>query len=177
MPEYEIIPQDPIDKLTQEIENLKTDLRELKGQLKDNIENIKRELSLPNENNPLLRKEVNYSQNFSVDISFYKEIVNSLIKSNVDLQAKISELVVVSNNLYREIKNLLDIFKEAAISRKEAKNDNNLNNVDILKRLENLEKANLKIAELLDSFKKYMDNSKDNNVKPVTNNNPLYRKI
>jgi predicted nuclease with TOPRIM domain len=101
-----------------------------------------------------------YTQS-NIDTSFYKEIVNSLIKSNIDLQAKISELVVVTNNLYKEIKNLFDIFKEAALLRPKERETND-NNIELLKRIENLEKANLKVAELLDNLKKQMESIKNN---------------
>ncbi len=116
--EYELMPTDPVEKLVEEIENLKDDLAKLKSELKNNIEEIKRQVSTPSETNPIIKKETQtqmYYAQSNIDTSFYKEIVNSLIKSNIDLQAKISELVVVTNNLYKEIKNLFDIFKEAAL--------------------------------------------------------------
>ncbi|MFP3284051.1 MAG: hypothetical protein RXO65_01210 [Candidatus Nanopusillus acidilobi] len=162
--EYELIPTDPVEKLVEEVENLKNDLAALKNELKDNIEEIKRQISIPSETNPVAKKEVQsqlYYAQSNIDTSFYKEIVNSLIKSNIDLQAKISELVVVTNNLYKEIKNLFDIFKEAALLRPKEKEVSE-NNIELLKRIENLEKANLKIAELLDNLKKQIESIKSN---------------
>jgi len=157
--EYELMPTDPVEKLVEEIENLKDDLAKLKNELKNNIEEIKRQVSTPSETNPIIKKEAQaqmYYAQSNIDTSFYKEIVNSLIKSNIDLQAKISELVVVTNNLYKEIKNLFDIFKEAALLRPKERETND-NNIELLKRIENLEKANLKVAELLDNLKKQID--------------------
>ena len=162
--EYELMPTDPVEKLVDEIEGLKNDLAALKNELKNNIEEIKRQVSTPSETNPVVKKETQaqmYYAQSNIDTSFYKEIVNSLIKSNIDLQAKISELVVVTNNLYKEIKNLFDIFKEAALLRPKEKETNG-DNIELLKRIENLEKANLKVAELLDNLKKQMENIKGN---------------
>jgi predicted nuclease with TOPRIM domain len=162
--EYELMPTDPVEKLVDEIEGLKNDLATLKNELKNNIEEIKRQVSTPSETNPVVKKETQaqmYYAQSNIDTSFYKEIVNSLIKSNIDLQAKISELVVVTNNLYKEIKNLFDIFKEAALLRPKEKEENG-DNIELLKRIENLEKANLKVAELLDNLKKQMENIKVN---------------
>jgi len=162
--EYELMPTDPVEKLVEEIENLKDDLATLKSELKNNIEEIKRQVSIPSETNPIIKKEAQaqmYYAQSNIDTSFYKEIVNSLIKSNIDLQAKISELVVVTNNLYKEIKNLFDIFKEAALLRPKEKETND-NNIELLKRIENLEKANLKVAELLDNLKKQIESIKGN---------------
>ena len=162
--EYELIPTDPVEKLVEEIENLKNDLATLKNELKNNIEEIKRQISMPSEENTIVKKEAQaqmYHAQSNIDTSFYKEIVNSLIKSNIDLQAKISELVVVTNNLYKEIKNLFDIFKEAALSRPKER-ETNENNIELLKRIENLEKANLKVAELLDNLKKQIESIKGN---------------
>jgi len=162
--EYELMPTDPVEKLVDEVEGLKNDLATLKNELKNNIEEIKRQVSTPSETNTVVKKEtqaqMHYAQS-NIDTSFYKEIVNSLIKSNIDLQAKISELVVVTNNLYKEIKNLFDIFKEAALLRPKEKETNG-DNIELLKRIENLEKANLKVAELLDNLKKQMENIKGN---------------
>ncbi|MFP3132225.1 MAG: hypothetical protein RXQ77_02705 [Candidatus Nanopusillus sp.] len=162
--EYELMPTDPVEKLVDEIEGLKNDLATLKNELKNNIEEIKRQVSTPSETNPVVKKETQaqmYYAQSNIDTSFYKEIVNSLIKSNIDLQAKISELVVVTNNLYKEIKNLFDIFKEAALLRPKEKETNG-DNIELLKRIENLEKANLKVAELLDNLKKQMENIRGN---------------
>jgi predicted nuclease with TOPRIM domain len=161
MPSYEIISTDPIEKLMQEIENLKNDLKALKSELKNNIEEIKSQISLPIENN-FVKKEVqnNHAQG-NIDVNFYKEIVNSLIRSNIDLQAKISELVVVSNNLYREIKNLFEIFKEAALTRQRGPREEKELNEEFVKRLENLEKANLKVAEMLDNLKRQLEDLKN----------------
>lgn len=162
--EYELMPTDPVEKLVEEIENLKDDLAKLKSELKNNIEEIKRQVSTPSETNPIIKKETQtqmYYAQSNIDTSFYKEIVNSLIKSNIDLQAKISELVVVTNNLYKEIKNLFDIFKEAALLRPKEK-ETNENNIELLKRIENLEKANLKVAELLDNLKRQIESMKSN---------------
>ncbi|BFI73614.1 hypothetical protein YN1_6010 [Nanoarchaeota archaeon] len=164
MSSYEIISSDPIEKLTQEIENLKNDLKTLKSELKNNIDEIKNQIKIPSPENNITKKEVQTSyqvSNNSIDINFYKEIVNSLIKSNIDLQAKISELIVVSNNLYKEIKNLFDIFKEAALTRpREQKSEKGIDD-EVAKRLENLEKANLKVAEILDNLKKQLDEIKN----------------
>ena len=162
--EYELMPTDPVEKLVDEIEGLKNDLAALKNELKNNIEEIKRQVSTPSETNPVVKKETQaqmYYAQSNIDTSFYKEIVNSLIKSNIDLQAKISELVVVTNNLYKEIKNLFDIFKEAALLRPKEKETNG-DNIELLKRIENLEKANLKVAELLDNLKKQIENIRGN---------------
>ena len=162
--EYELMPTDPVEKLVDEVEGLKNDLATLKNELKNNIEEIKRQVSTPSETNPVVKKETQaqmYYAQSNIDTSFYKEIVNSLIKSNIDLQAKISELVVVTNNLYKEIKNLFDIFKEAALLRPKEKETNG-DNIELLKRIENLEKANLKVAELLDNLKKQMENIRGN---------------
>jgi len=162
--EYELMPTDPVEKLVEEMENLKNDLATLKNELKNNIEEIKRQISMPSETNPIVKKETQsqlYYAQSNIDTSFYKEIVNSLIKSNIDLQAKISELVVVTNNLYKEIKNLFDIFKEAALL-KPKERETNEDNIELLKRIENLEKANLKVAELLDNLKKQIESVKGN---------------
>jgi len=162
--EYELMPTDPVEKLVEEMENLKNDLATLKNELKNNIEEIKRQISMPSETNPIVKKETQsqlYYAQSNIDTSFYKEIVNSLIKSNIDLQAKISELVVVTNNLYKEIKNLFDIFKEAALL-KPKERETNEDNIELLKRIENLEKANLKVAELLDNLKKQIESIKGN---------------
>ena len=175
MPSYEIISVDPIEKLTQEIENLKNDLKTLKAELKNNIEEIKNQIKIPSEDNPVIKKEVSVVSNNNIDPSFYKEIVNSLIKSNIDLQAKISELIVVSNNLYKELKDLFEIFKEAALTRpRERKNESEID-VEIVKRLENLEKANLKVAEILDNLKKQIDEMKNqqSNTKTFGNQTPV----
>jgi len=160
--EYELIPTDPVEKLVEEMENLKNDLAALKNELKNNIEEIKRQISMPSEINTIVKKEAQaqmYHAQSNIDTSFYKEIINSLIKSNIDLQAKISELVVVTNNLYKEIKNLFDVFKEAALLRPKERETND-NNIELLKRIENLEKANLKVAELLDNLKKQIESIK-----------------
>jgi len=162
--EYELMPTDPVEKLVEEMENLKNDLATLKNELKNNIEEIKRQISMPSETNPIVKKEAQsqlYYAQSNIDTSFYKEIVNSLIKSNIDLQARISELVVVTNNLYKEIKNLFDIFKEAALL-KPKERETNEDNIELLKRIENLEKANLKVAELLDNLKKQIESVKGN---------------
>ena len=162
--DYELIPTDPLEKLVEEIENLKDDLATLKRELKNNIEEIKKQVSIPSETNPIAKKEAQahlYYVQSNVDTSFYKEIVNSLIKSNIDLQAKISELVVVTNNLYKELKSLFEIFKEAALLRPKEK-ETHENNAELIKRIENLEKANLKVAELLDNLKKQIESIKNN---------------
>ncbi len=162
--DYELIPTDPLEKLVEEIENLKNDLAILKRELKNNIEEIKRQVSTPSETNPIAKKETQaqlYYVQSNIDTSFYKEIVNSLIKSNIDLQAKISELVVVTNNLYKELKSLFEIFKEAALLRPKEK-ETHENNAELIKRIENLEKANLKVAELLDNLKKQIESIKNN---------------
>jgi len=162
--DYELIPTDPLEKLVEEIENLKNDLATLKRELKNNIEEIKRQVSTPSETNPIAKKEAQaqlYYAQSNIDTSFYKEIVNSLIKSNIDLQAKISELVVVTNNLYKELKSLFEIFKEAALLRPKEK-ETHENNAELIKRIENLEKANLKVAELLDNLKKQIESIKNN---------------
>jgi Mg2+ and Co2+ transporter CorA len=162
--DYELIPTDPLEKLVEEIENLKNDLATLKRELKNNIEEIKRQVSIPSETNPIAKKEAHaqlYYAQSNIDTSFYKEIVNSLIKSNIDLQAKISELVVVTNNLYKELKSLFEIFKEAALLRPKEK-ETHENNAELIKRIENLEKANLKVAELLDNLKKQIESIKNN---------------
>jgi uncharacterized coiled-coil DUF342 family protein len=161
---YELIPTDPLEKLVEEIENLKNDLAILKRELKNNIEEIKKQVSIPSETNPIAKKEAQaqlYYVQSNIDTSFYKEIVNSLIKSNIDLQAKISELVVVTNNLYKELKSLFEIFKEAALLRPKEK-ETHENNTELIKRIENLEKANLKVAELLDNLKKQIESIKNN---------------
>ncbi len=161
---YELIPVDPVEKLVEEIENLKNDLATLKRELKNNIEEIKKQVSIPSETNQIAKKEAQaqlYYVQSNIDTSFYKEIVNSLIKSNIDLQAKISELVVVTNNLYKELKSLFEIFKEAALLRPKEK-ETRENNTELLKRIENLEKANLKVAELLDNLKKQIESIKNN---------------
>jgi len=162
--DYELIPVDPLEKLVEEIENLKNDLATLKRELKNNIEEIKKQISVPSETNQIAKKEAQaqlYYVQSNIDTSFYKEIVNSLIKSNIDLQAKISELVVVTNNLYKELKSLFEIFKEAALLRSKEK-ETHENNAELLKRIENLEKANLKVAELLDNLKKQIESIKNN---------------
>jgi uncharacterized protein (UPF0335 family) len=162
--DYELIPTDPLEKLVEEIENLKNDLATLKRELKNNIEEIKKQVSIPSETNPIAKKEAQaqlYYVQSNIDTSFYKEIVNSLIKSNIDLQAKISELVVVTNNLYKELKSLFEIFKEAALLRPKEK-ETHENNAELIKRIENLEKANLKVAELLDNLKKQIESIKNN---------------
>jgi len=162
--DYELIPTDPLEKLVEEIENLKNDLAILKRELKNNIEEIKKQVSIPSETNPIAKKEAQaqlYYVQSNIDTSFYKEIVNSLIKSNIDLQAKISELVVVTNNLYKELKSLFEIFKEAALLRPKEK-ETHENNAELIKRIENLEKANLKVAELLDNLKKQIESIKNN---------------
>ncbi len=162
--DYELIPTDPLEKLVEEIENLKNDLAILKRELKNNIEEIKKQVSIPSETNPIAKKEAQaqlYYVQSNIDISFYKEIVNSLIKSNIDLQAKISELVVVTNNLYKELKSLFEIFKEAALLRPKER-ETHENNTELIKRIENLEKANLKVAELLDNLKKQIESIKNN---------------
>ncbi len=161
---YELIPVDPFEKLVEEIENLKNDLATLKRELKNNIEEIKKQVSTPSETNQIAKKEAQtqlYYVQSNIDTSFYKEIVNSLIKSNIDLQAKISELVVVTNNLYKELKSLFEIFKEAALLRPKEK-ETHENNTELIKRIENLEKANLKVAELLDNLKKQIESIKNN---------------
>ena len=55
--EYELMPTDPVEKLVEEIENLKDDLATLKSELKNNIEEIKRQVSIPSETNPIIKKE------------------------------------------------------------------------------------------------------------------------
>ena len=178
MPSYEIISSDPIEKLTEEIENLKNDLKTLKSEIKNNIEEIKNQIKIPSDN-VITKKEVESVYNSTnIDINFYKEIINSLIRSNIDLQSKISELIVVSNNLYKEIKDLFDIFKEAALSRPKEKEENKQVDVEIIKRLENLEKANLKMAEILDNLKKQIDEikSQQNNTKTINTQTPVYGK-
>ncbi|MFZ8800599.1 MAG: hypothetical protein ACO2ON_00235 [Candidatus Nanopusillus sp.] len=163
-PDYELIPTDPFEKLVEEIENLKNDLAILKRELKNNIEEIKKQVSTPSETNPIAKKEAQaqlYYVQSNIDTSFYKEIANSLIKSNIDLQAKISELVVVTNNLYKELRSLFEIFKEAALLRPKEK-ETHENNTELIKRIENLEKANLKVAELLDNLKKQIESIKNN---------------
>ncbi|MGC9133014.1 MAG: hypothetical protein ACP5GJ_01245 [Nanopusillaceae archaeon] len=161
MPSYEIISTDPIEKLTQEIENLKNDLKALKSELKNNIEEIKSQINLPIDNNVVKKEVQNIYTQGNIDVNFYKEIINSLVRSNIDLQAKISELIVVSNNLYKELKDLFDIFKEAALTRPRESKEGKEANEELTKRLENLEKANLKVAEMFDNLKKQLEDLKN----------------
>jgi len=147
--EYELIPLDPIRKLEAEVEELKEYLKSLKSELKkeDTIISEKENVSVP------------------VDKELYKELANALIRSNIELQSKIAELIVSTNELNKEIKRLVDIFKEAAMSymesiKKETKKKE-LKEADVLmKKLEEIENVNVKIVENLEKMNRLLEEFK-----------------
>ncbi len=89
---------------------------------------------------------------------FYKEIVNSLIKSNLELHAKMSELIIVINGLSKDLKELLEIFKEAALFYMERKPSSKSKEID--KKIEELEASNRRMLEILDKLSKELEELK-----------------
>ncbi len=179
MKEFEVVPTDPIVKLSEELENLRTEIKRIKVELSESVEQIKKEISKPFNNNLLEKNLQGFSNNYlyNSDREFYKEIINSLVKSNIELQAKLSELIVVSTNLYKEIKDMLTIFKEAALMYSSGKKQESKMPMELIDRLNNLEKSNLKIAEILDKLNKSIDSLKDTinkNTITSSNNIPKY---
>ncbi len=111
------------------------------------------------------------------------------VKTTLELQMKISELVVAVNDLTKEIKKLVEILKEAAVEEitKEEASENN-NNVDLAKtisqtlekylgnlnqRFEILEKQNNKIIELLNDISKKLEKKEEKKVLPPVPPKPL----
>ncbi|MGC9079871.1 MAG: hypothetical protein ACP5G1_03990 [Nanopusillaceae archaeon] len=180
MSAYEIIEADPLDRLTREIEGLKKDLKILQDQLKNSIEEIRRQVQQtgklvdkPVEEKVNTTKQVIQDNNYYIYRDLMESLMRSnqtLIKSNIDLQAKISELVVISSNLYKELRELIEIFKEAALIRSR-RSVSGINEEEIQKRLETLEKSNLKLAEMIDSLKKTIENIQGNKISTNLNQN------
>ncbi|MEM4511509.1 MAG: hypothetical protein QXD25_01725, partial [Nanopusillaceae archaeon] len=85
-----------------------------------------------------------------LDKDMYKEIIGSLIKSNLELHAKISELIVILNSLSKDIKNLLDLFKEAALTYMET--EPKRKDKDLYNKIEELENYNKKLSEILEKL-------------------------
>lgn len=138
-----------VERLLNELMELRNDIKKLKREIKSdkNNENIK-------EN----------------DYDLYKSLIHSLIKSNIELQSKISELIVMTNNLMKDLRTLLDILKEAAMERlvsgKESKSREKENNMEsVLKVIESkfdeIGKVNLKIIDVLNQLNKSLAELKE----------------
>ncbi|HIP90665.1 MAG TPA: hypothetical protein EYH22_03880 [Candidatus Nanopusillus sp.] len=163
--EYELVPIDPIRKLESEVEELKQYLKSLKEELAikthENINNNIPQDHQHSEDDHLIRVLIDYAKT-------NQEIINSLIRTNIELQSKIAELVVSTHELNKGIHKLVEIFEEAAIeymekmnTKKESKKEEGNN--ELLKKLEDLEKINLKIAEALDKLSKSIESIKSTN--------------
>lgn len=134
--------------------------------------------------------------------SFYKQYIELLIRSNLELQSKLSELIILNANLMKDLKTLIDIFKEAALERKlaskyertqkseepkkekskkeENKEENNNSNIE--KKFDEISKANLKMLEILSEIENFIKQNKNidqnkNNIfeKKINNNNFLFQ--
>jgi len=121
------------------------------SELKDTLEKIVKELYDVRESiNELKKESLDSNEDYKSSSEFYKEIVNSLIKSNVELHAKISELVVVINGLSKDLRELLNIFKEAALAYMEEKPSSK--SKDLEKKIEEVEGFNKNILEVLNKL-------------------------
>lgn len=142
----------------------------------------KREDSLDNRN-----IDIKYLKE-EIEESFYRQYIELLIKSNLELQSKLSELIVVNTNLMKDLKSLLEIFKEAALERniarkyesegvsskkkKEKKKSKEINVEElssvIERKFDEISKANIKMLEVLNeienSIKEIRNNEKQNNL-------------
>jgi len=129
------------------------------GELREVLDRIVKELYDVRESISELKKEsLDSNEDYKSSKEFYKEIINSLIKSNVELHAKISELVVVINGLSKDLKELLNIFKEAALLYMEGKPSSKSN--DLEKKIEEMESFNKRILEILDKLNSELEELK-----------------
>ncbi|MEM4460972.1 MAG: hypothetical protein QW038_00230 [Nanopusillaceae archaeon] len=92
------------------------------------------------------------------DNNIYKEVIGSLIKSNLELHAKISELIVILNGLSKDIKSLLDIFKEAALAYMET--EPKVKEHNFSKKIEELENYNKRLSEIIEKLIKEIEELK-----------------
>ncbi|MEM1688007.1 MAG: hypothetical protein QW184_01365 [Nanopusillaceae archaeon] len=92
------------------------------------------------------------------DNNIYKEVIGSLIKSNLELHAKISELIVILNGLSKDIKSLLDIFKEAALAYMET--EPKVKEYNFSKKIEELENYNKRLSEIIEKLIKEIEELK-----------------
>ena len=162
---YELVPLDPIKKLEREIEELKKAI-----------------YTKP-------ETKIEKSSEFSLLVDLIKsnqEIINTIVRSNLELQSRISEAVVAINELTREIKKLIDILKEAAVETAvggEETTEEKKEKEDITKTLEIvvnklyekfdlIEKQNNKIIELLNDISKSLKEKKEEK-KPTPARKPL----
>ncbi|RIB35466.1 MAG: hypothetical protein BXU00_01735 [Candidatus Nanoclepta minutus] len=109
--------------------------------------------------NELKKEPVESEENSEGSDKIYKDIINSLIKSNLELHAKISELIVVINGLSKDLKELLNIFKEAALFYIEGKPSLKSGNIE--KKVEEMENLNKRILEALDNLRSEIEKLKE----------------
>jgi len=129
------------------------------GELKEVLERIVKELYDVRESiNELKKESLDSNEDLKSSKGFYKEIINSLIKSNVELHAKISELIIVINGLSKDLKELLNIFKEAALLYMEGKPS--LKSKDLEKKIEEIDNFNKRILEILDKLNSELEELK-----------------
>ena len=158
--EYEIISIDPIRKLEEEVE-----------ELKQSIHSLREEIAIKTDNNIHTNNKPVHSPSANALIEYAKinqDIVNSLIKSNIELQSKIAELVVSTHELNKNVQRLVDIFKEAAIEYLEKMKKGEIKKEEkenpevkmFAQKLEDIEKINLKIAEVLEKLNKSIESLK-----------------
>jgi len=135
-------------------------MSQINSEVRGILERIIEELSYLRKSINELRKESFSSKEYarSSNEEFYKEIVNNLIRSNVELHAKISELVVVINSLSKDLKELLNIFREAALLYMEGKKTSEPKNIE--KKIEEIENVNKKLLEVLDKLYIELNNIK-----------------
>jgi len=134
-------------------------MSQINSEVRGILEKIVEELSYLRESINELRKESFSSKEYTKSSEeFYKEIVNNLIRSNVELHAKISELVVVINSLSKDLKELLNIFREAALLYMEGKKTSEPKNIE--KKIEEIENVNKKLLEVLDKLYIELNNIK-----------------
>jgi len=124
------------------------------NELREVLEKIIQELYDVRESISELRKEyLGSDEDIKSSKEFYREIINNLIRSNVELHAKVSELVVVINGLSKDLRELLNIFKEAALLYMEGKKTTEpKESKNIEKKIEEIENVNKKLLEVLDKL-------------------------
>lgn len=171
--DYELIPDETLKEFIQELKELKESIRELKSL--PNEENKKKDISKDIKNikkteEPPVKVVLHQSN------EIYKELTESLIRSNLELQAKLSELIVLNTEVMKGIKELLNIFKEAAIRSMYEKKPKELRTEEkVMEKLESLEKTNVKFLEVVEKLNEKLDKleKKDENKDILSIKKPL----
>ncbi len=171
--EYEIIPSEPLRKLENEIEELREYIKKIAStnthnypshRISSGVEVISAHKKEPMRSNVDITYEIlNY-------VKMNQELIGSIIRTNVELQSRLSEAIVSINEMTKEIRKLIDIFRDAAVEylREDVNKSKEENSEEkkkkeeelrlLQEKLESIERLNSRMIEVLDKLHKSIEN-------------------